>query len=122
MPQEGSDLQFAEGRATKKLILVDKSVTGELVVSGRQLDGNNRVYFFSEDEDQAERVDDTTLRLLKLPLNEVRIPKANETNKMPEPEGKAVQGMGPLFLSPGCYEFTASLGEYTVKVVEKIDP
>jgi hypothetical protein len=76
------------------------------------------VYFPKDGE--IKRLNETILQLLGTPGDSYTIPDANQTNKLPEPEGKAVQGMGPLYTGPGCYEFDFTIDKYTTRIVVEI--
>ena len=118
LPPASGMPQFKEGHITKALVFVDKSVQGDLTITGHQLDGDSLVYFPKYDE--TKRLNESTLQLLEAPADSYTIPDANQTNNLPEPEGKAVQGMGPLYIAPGCYEFDLTIEKYTTRVVVEI--
>lgn len=116
LPSTAGALQFIEGRTTKALVFVDKRVEGDLVITGRQLDGKGKIYFPGE-ASLVTPVNTTTLQLVKVPPDTKVIPSAHISTHFPEPPGKAHHGMGPLYLAPGCYQFTATIAEHTVEIV-----
>lgn len=104
---------FMRGHLVKTLVFVDKSVDGDLVVTGRRLEDGTPIYF--HDDTNSERVDNTTLRLLSPPPTSVVIPHANITNRSPNPPGMATHGIGPIYTGHGCWQFTFDIaGHETV--------
>lgn len=116
LPPASGELQFDRAIDHKVLVFVDRSVAGDLTITGRQLGGDNVVYFpvFGEDIDW---IDNTTLQLLKVPSDIKVIPSAQNYSRQPNPQGKAHHGTGMLFISPGCYQITITIDNYTVEVV-----
>lgn len=118
LPPESDELVFNRGIATKALIFVDKEVEGDLTITGKRLDGPELIYFSSAGEEEVTtRIDATTLQLLTTPPTSREIPSAHISTHLPEPDGKAHHGMGLIYISPGCYEFTTTINQYTVKIV-----
>jgi hypothetical protein len=118
LPPLSGGTQFKEGRASKALVFVDKRVQGDLTITGHQLDGDGAVYFPQDDE--MTRLNESTLQLLEAPAAFYTIPNAGQTDFSPEPRGKSVHGMGPLYPNPGCYEFVLRIAGNTVTVVKEI--
>ena len=116
LPPDSGELTFNEGRSTKALVFVDKSIEGDLTITGKRLDGPELVYF-TDSEGLFTDIDDTTMQLVKLPPTVKTISSAHISSHFPEPPGKAHHGMGLLYLSPGCYQFTATINQYTVQIV-----
>lgn len=118
MPPKSKEALFEKGRLTKTLIFVDQTVTGDLHISGRQINGDGIIYFPRDDE--IERVNETTLKLLKMPADLFVIANAQELNRSPNPPGKATHGMSPLYPQPGCYQFTFEISGDTVQIIIEI--
>jgi hypothetical protein len=118
LPPKSNETLFDNGITTKALIFVDQGVKGDLRITGRQLNGKG-VIFFPQNSD-LERVNDTTLRLLKVPPDFMLIRTANETDRSPNPPGKATHGIAPIFPNPGCYQFTFEISDNTVQVVLEV--
>lgn len=116
------DLTSPEGRLTKRLIFVDDQTEGDLLITGRRIDGDGDVYFNDGDEDKIVRVDDTTLQLSTVFPDTLLIPSAHISTHFPTPEDKSHHGMGLIFTDPGCYELTATLNEYIVHVTIELTP
>jgi hypothetical protein len=113
-----SGTEFQEGHFTKMLLFVDKTVEGELAITGRQLDGNQRAYFPTSD--MMIRISETTLQLNQLPPKTYWIEQAQNSTNFPEPNGKSHIGWGALFPTPGCYAFDFSINTFSVEVVVEI--
>jgi hypothetical protein len=117
MPPESGELQFEQGRLAKVLVFVDQQIEGDLVITGRRLDGDEVIYF---PDGQLQRLDESTLHLLETPPDSYVIPSAQFETISPNPPGKVSHVFGPLYITPGCYQITAKIAEYAVEVVVEI--
>lgn len=118
MPPDSGKLKFEQGHLTKMLVFVDQQVEGDLVITGRRLDGDEVIYF--PNDGQLKRLDESTLQLIDEPPVTYVIPSAHVTTRFPNPAGRTHHGFGPLFLRPGCYQITAEIAGHTVDVVFEI--
>ncbi len=106
------------GRMGRKLWAVDKSVQGNLYVTGKQLDGDGIVLFPTLKT--AEFPDDTHILFTKEPADFLVIPSAHESIISSSPPRFADHISLVLYPHPGCYQFTATIAEYTVNIVVEI--
>jgi dipeptidyl aminopeptidase/acylaminoacyl peptidase len=119
-PTQDLGITFTRGLATKMLVFVDETVPGDLVIRGHALDDGTPVYFPGASD--LERLNASEHVLQQVPTTTHTIPTARFSTFEPHPTGLAHHGMGPLFIAPGCYELTATIGDYTVQVVMEVAP
>lgn len=118
LPPETRPGLIPESRLTKRILFVDRAVEGDLHVRGRKLEDGTPVYF--PQDEQTVRLNETTLQLVEVPPTEAVIRDAHQTDRTPNPEGKASQGMNPLIPGPGCYEWTFEIAGHTTIVLTEI--
>ena len=115
LPPMDSPELFEQGYLAKTLIFVDSSVSGDLEITGRRLEDGAPVLFHNAET--STRIDSSTIRLKNSPSISMTIRSANETNRSPNPPGKATHGIGPIFTGPGCWEFTFQIAGYETQVI-----
>lgn len=118
LPPPSGSMQFVEGHLVKTGIFIDQEVEGNLLITGRQLDGDNDVFFPGQND--RTTTDEGILQLLDVPPNQFIIRDAHIPDRAENPAGKVVRAMSPLYISAGCYQFTFTIAQYTVYVVLEI--
>ncbi len=107
------------GRLTKTPWFVHEDIPGDLKITGRQLDGEHVINFASG---ETKRVSATTVQL-QASVTEYVVEDAGN-QEIPD---RIITGteyqQHPIYFvypEPGCYEFTAKLSDYTVRVVTEV--
>lgn len=99
--------QVSEGVRSRALLLVDEDVTGDLVITGRQLDGPGQVYFFHREGDDTWKPQQVILDAHTSVIHE-------------KPSGRVQHFIAWGVTNPGCYQLTFTLAEYTVPIVVEV--
>jgi len=103
--------QISAGVWGRSLLLVDEQFPDELIITGKQLDGQGEVYFF-------HRLEDDTITWEP----QLLIPRANSSAIDGHPLGRVQHSIAWGVTEPGCYELTFSLNKYTTKIVIDVLP
>ncbi len=105
-----------EGSLGKGAWFVDKSVTGELKVTGRQIDGDGKILFFKGSRIENDRNGNETILFNDTPTEVFTIQDASSSNYLsPIPEGYSGNTTGIITTRPGCYQITATIQTYKVE-------
>lgn len=109
-----------EGRTLKQLWVIADEIQGKVRITGKQLDGKGKVLF--PNDSSVERINDTTVRYKEKPKTALIIDTTSQDHRIvsPKPEGYTFFGSSFIFPHPGCYQFTATIDDYTVDIVEEI--
>ncbi len=105
----GTPRQVSEGVWSRALLLVDEQAAGNLVVTGRQLDGAGEVYFLHRlSQDEVEW------------LPQAVIMNAHESDIIGKPDGRVQHFIAWATTGTGCYELLFSLAGYEVPIVVEV--
>ncbi len=109
-----------EGRTLKQLWVIADEIQGKVRITGKQLDGKGKVLF--PNDSSVEWINDTTAHYKEKPKAALIIDTATQDHRIvsPKPEGYTFFGSSFIFPHPGCYQFTATIDDYTVNIVEEI--
>ncbi len=109
-----------EGRINKQTWAISDNIQGKVRISGTQLDGNGIVLF--PNSDSAEWASGTTIKWTEKPKNKLIIDTSSSNGRVTSPKPKDYTYFGDtlIYPHPGCYQFTASIGKYSVDIVVEI--
>jgi hypothetical protein len=110
------------GTVRKTLVVVTTDLEGELVITGRQLDGDAQVLFPQRIDEEIENADgSSTIVYSEDDLAERHIvPNPQIPTNGTWAEGYASHPLGLYFPEPGCYQLSGSYGGYTANTIVEV--
>ncbi len=116
VPGPDSGLDFERGYSVKRLVFVSKNIEGDLMVTGRRLDGPGQLYFIERD-DQFTQLNADTYQIDAPLATQQTYVDAQVAEFSPNPPDAASHPGGYMITGPGCYELEATIQDYSVKIV-----
>lgn len=119
LPGAESGLDFEKGHLVKRLVFVAEEVQGDLVITGRRLDGPGQLYFVDANDIFTSLGADTYRIDSALDTQQIYV-DAHVATHFPNPAGIAHHGGGYLIPGPGCYQVEAKIQDYAVQIVFEV--
>jgi len=112
------------GTVRKSLVVVSTELSGDLVLTGRQLDGDGVVLFPLHIDEEIPNADGTTTIVYSEDdlTDQFVIPNAEQTTFGTDAPGYAHHPWAAYYPKPGCYQLTGTFGGYSATAIVEIRP
>ncbi len=119
-----SQAPFSGGTVRKSLVVVTTELSGDLVLTGRQLDGDGVVLFLLRIDEEIPNVDGTSTIIYSDDdlTDHFVIPNAEKTTFGTDAPGYAHHPWAAYYSHPGCYQLTGTFGGHSATAIVEIRP
>lgn len=119
-----SQAPFNGGTMRKSLVVVTTELSGDLVLTGRQLDGDGVVLFLLRIDEEIPNADGTSTIIYSDDdlTDHFVIPNAEKTTNGTDAPGYAHHPWAAYYPKPGCYQLTGTFGGQTATAIVEIRP
>ncbi len=112
------------GTVRKSLVVVSTELSGDLVLTGRQLDGDGIVLFPLRIDEEIPNADGSTTIVYSEDdlTDQFVIPNAEQTTFGTDAPGYAHHPWAVYYPNPGCYQLTGTFGGVSATAIVEIRP
>jgi len=117
-----SQAPYNGGTIRKSLVVVSTNLSGDLVITGHQLDGDATVLFPLKIDEEVENADGSTTIIYSPDdlSDRMVIPHAQKTSFGTWAKGYAHHPWAAYYPVPGCYQLTGSFGGLTSNIIVQV--
>jgi len=110
------------GTVRKSLVNVSTELEGDLMITGRQLDGDSVVLFPIQIDEEIEHTDGSRTIIYSVDdlADQFTVTNAHITTNGPNNGSYAHHPWATYYPNPGCYELTGTYGGYSTRIVVEV--